>query len=61
VVPRIGALLSDGDAYRYLPASTAYLPGGATLIGMFRDAGFVDATRLLLGFGTVQLITGTRT
>ena len=26
VVPRIGALLSDGDAYRYLPKSVAYLP-----------------------------------
>ena len=26
VVPRIGALLSDGAAYRYLPKSVAYLP-----------------------------------
>ena len=26
VVPRIGALLSDRDAYRYLPKSVAYLP-----------------------------------
>ena len=26
VVPAIGALLSDGAAYRYLPKSVAYLP-----------------------------------
>ena len=26
VVPRIGALLSDGPAYRYLPRSVSYLP-----------------------------------
>ena len=26
IVPRIGALLSDGAAYRYLPKSVAYLP-----------------------------------
>ena len=26
VVPKIGALLSDGAAYRYLPKSVAYLP-----------------------------------
>ena len=61
VVPRIGALLSDGDAYRYLPASTAYLPDGAALIEMFHDAGFADTKRLLVGFGTVQLVAGTRT
>ena len=28
VVPRIGALLSDAAAYRYLPRSVAYLPPG---------------------------------
>jgi demethylmenaquinone methyltransferase/2-methoxy-6-polyprenyl-1,4-benzoquinol methylase len=60
VVPRLGALLSDGEAYRYLPASTAYLPDGDGLVGMFRDAGFVDTRRILLGFGTVQLLVGTR-
>lgn len=60
VVPLLGALLSDGEAYRYLPASTAYLPGGETLVAMFRDAGFEDARRVLLGLGAVQLLVGTR-
>ena len=31
VVPRIGARLSDGDAYRYLPRSVAYLPAPTEL------------------------------
>jgi len=60
VVPRLGALLSDGEAYRYLPASTAYLPDGSTLTAIFRNAGFPDTRRLLLGFGTVQLLVGSR-
>ena len=60
VIPRLGALLSDRDAYRYLPASTAYLPDGDTLLGIFRDAGFPDVRRILLGVGTVQLLVGTR-
>ena len=32
VVPRIGGLLSDRDAYRYLPQSVAYLPEPGPLI-----------------------------
>lgn len=60
VVPRLGALLSDGDAYRYLPASTAYLPQGEQLLAIFRAAGFRNVRRLLLGLGTVQLLVGTR-
>jgi demethylmenaquinone methyltransferase/2-methoxy-6-polyprenyl-1,4-benzoquinol methylase len=61
IVPRIGALLSDGDAYRYLPASTAYLPDGATLTAMLRAAGFADVDRRELMLGAVQLLSGTRT
>jgi len=60
VVPRIGALLSDADAYRYLPQSVAYLPDPATLVAMVRDAGFPDATRIPLSAGIAQLVTGTR-
>jgi demethylmenaquinone methyltransferase/2-methoxy-6-polyprenyl-1,4-benzoquinol methylase len=60
VVPRIGALLSDADAYRYLPKSVAYLPEPAALLGMLREAGFSDAHRVLLTGGIAQLITGTR-
>ena len=60
VVPRIGALLSDADAYRYLPRSVAYLPPPPALVAMVRDAGFPDAERRLLSAGIAQLLTGTR-
>lgn len=60
VVPRIGALLSDGDAYRYLPKSVAYLPEPEALVGMIRAAGFPDAERTLFSGGISQLLTGTR-
>jgi demethylmenaquinone methyltransferase/2-methoxy-6-polyprenyl-1,4-benzoquinol methylase len=60
VVPRIGALLSDGDAYRYLPQSVAYLPETDALLDMARDAGFTDVRRVLLSRGIAQLITASR-
>jgi len=60
VVPRIGALLSDGAAYRYLPESVAYLPESDALLDMVGVAGFTDVQRTLLSAGIAQLITGTR-
>ncbi len=60
IVPRIGAALGDAEAYRYLPASTAYLPEPEEMLAMLRRAGFVDLDRTTLMLGAVQLITGTR-
>jgi demethylmenaquinone methyltransferase/2-methoxy-6-polyprenyl-1,4-benzoquinol methylase len=60
VVPLIGGLLSDSEAYRYLPASTAYLPAPAALLATLRAAGFRDAHRISLAMGAVQLLVGTR-
>ena len=60
VVPRLGALLSDGAAYRYLPRSVAYLPCFATLAGILADAGFTDISQHLLNGGIVQCVTATR-
>lgn len=60
IVPRIGALLSDGPAYRYLPRSIAYLPDRATLTSMLVAAGFSDASHTQLSGGLTQLLTGTR-
>jgi demethylmenaquinone methyltransferase/2-methoxy-6-polyprenyl-1,4-benzoquinol methylase len=60
VVPKIGALLSDAAAYRYLPKSVAYLPGPAAMTDMLRDAGFGDARHRLLSGGLTQQLTGTR-
>ena len=60
VVPRVGGLLSDAAAYRYLPKSVAYLPDSATLAAMIADAGFADVERHLLHAGIAQLICATR-
>ena len=60
VVPRIGALLSDGAAYRYLPKSVAYLPPPEEMVDALRAAGFPDAAHRQLSGGLTQLLTGTR-
>jgi demethylmenaquinone methyltransferase/2-methoxy-6-polyprenyl-1,4-benzoquinol methylase len=60
LVPRIGAWLSDAQAYRYLPESTAFLPEHAILQEKLLRAGF-DApekkTRLL---GAIQALRARR-
>lgn len=61
VVPVIGGLLSDREAYGYLPRSMGYLPDPDLMIAMLRGAGFGDAERTQLSGGIVQLLTGTRT
>ena len=60
VVPRLGALLSDRDAYRYLPESVAYLPDPPVLLQQLAAAGFDQVARRLLSGGITQLITATR-
>lgn len=60
VVPRLGGLLSDPEAYRYLPRSTAYLPGPDDLRAMLGDAGFSGVGRQLLAGGLSQIVHATR-
>lgn len=60
MVPRLGGLLSDPAAYRYLPRSVAYLPEPDRLTAMIGEAGFDDPSRELLSVGVAQLLTGTR-
>jgi demethylmenaquinone methyltransferase/2-methoxy-6-polyprenyl-1,4-benzoquinol methylase len=60
VVPFVGGLLSDRDAYRYLPESVAYLPPPPTVMTMMAAAGFTAASRRALSGGIAQLLTGTR-
>lgn len=59
-VPVLGGLISDADAYRYLPRSTAYLPPEPALRRLFAEAGFATVGRRLLHGGLSQLITATR-
>jgi demethylmenaquinone methyltransferase / 2-methoxy-6-polyprenyl-1,4-benzoquinol methylase len=60
IVPLIGGALSDGDAYRYLPRSTAYLPEPERLLSMVREAGFGEVERFSLAGGAAQLLVATR-
>ncbi|HZX55077.1 MAG TPA: ubiquinone/menaquinone biosynthesis methyltransferase [Ilumatobacteraceae bacterium] len=60
VVPKIGSLLSDGAAYRYLPKSVAYLPSAEQMLTDLRSAGFADASHHQLSGGITQLLLGTR-
>lgn len=60
VVPLIGGALSDRDAYRYLPRSTAYLPPRDTMLEMLRRRGFLRVRAKDLTGGLAQLLTGTR-
>ncbi len=60
LVPRIGALLSDGTAYRYLPESVAYLPSSDEIADLLDRAGFVSVAIRQLAGGATQLVCGTR-
>jgi demethylmenaquinone methyltransferase/2-methoxy-6-polyprenyl-1,4-benzoquinol methylase len=60
VVPIVGGLLSDRDAYKYLPKSTAYLPDAPTLASMLRDAGFVAVNHRLIMKGLSQRLIATK-
>lgn len=60
MVPMIGGLLSDREAYAYLPKSMAYLPPVAEMVTAVQDAGFPDAERVPLSGGIAQVLAGTR-
>ena len=60
IVPRIGGLLSDPAAYRYLPKSVAYLPEPEVLVRWLSEAGFTDVQHRGLSGGITQLLTATR-
>lgn len=60
VVPIVGGLLSDRDAYAYLPKSVAYLPQPEEMLRMIAEAGFPSARRIQLAGGITQLLVGRR-
>jgi len=60
VVPLLGAMLSDGAAYRYLPRSIAYLPSFPEFAAMLTDAGFDDVRHHPLSGCIAQCVTATR-
>jgi demethylmenaquinone methyltransferase/2-methoxy-6-polyprenyl-1,4-benzoquinol methylase len=69
VVPFVGGLVAARSgaprarasaAYRYLPASVAYLPPAPELLALISAAGFSAVEREPLSGGIAQLLTGTR-
>jgi demethylmenaquinone methyltransferase/2-methoxy-6-polyprenyl-1,4-benzoquinol methylase len=60
VVPWVGRLLADRDAYSYLPSSAAYLPDEAGLRGVLAAAGFADVRKRRFAGGAVQILFARR-
>jgi demethylmenaquinone methyltransferase/2-methoxy-6-polyprenyl-1,4-benzoquinol methylase len=61
VVPFIGSVLSDRDAYQYLPASTAYLPSASEILTMLNRSGFSAVNNRRVMGGLSQQFLATRT
>jgi demethylmenaquinone methyltransferase/2-methoxy-6-polyprenyl-1,4-benzoquinol methylase len=59
-VPVIGGILSDKQAYRYLPASTVYLPEAEEIRSSLVTRGFSGVNHHELSGGLSQLFTATR-
>ena len=59
-VPFIGSTLSDGDAYRYLPRSLAYLPPPGEVGKLLEQAGFTAVEHEMLSGGICQMYVATR-
>ena len=60
-VPLLGGLVSgDRAAYRYLPASAAYLPSQDDLVRALKDAGFRKIRKRSPMFGAIQSIDAVR-
>ncbi len=60
VVPRLGAVLSDREAYDYLPRSVAYLPPAPVLRRLLTEAGYSGVGIRPLAGGLSQLLFATR-
>ena len=60
LVPLVGGLLSDKEAYNYLPRSTAYLPPTERLIEMLETAGFTGVAVKTFAMGAAQALSATR-
>ena len=57
VIPFVGALISDRDAYRYLPQSTVYLPPAEEIFALLGKSGFEQISKHRLMLGAAQILT----
>lgn len=60
IVPRLGRLAGDPDAYSYLPNSVRRFPGPHELAATMARAGLVDVRYILTAGGIIALHVGTR-
>ena len=60
LVPALGRLTGDPEAYTYLPSSVKRFPGPAELAGHLAEAGLVDVRWVLTAGGIIALHSGTR-
>lgn len=60
ILPRIGALLSNASAYRYLPSSVERFPRPPRMLQMIHAAGFRQATWTSYTFGVAGLYRATK-
>lgn len=58
ILPKVGALFSRSDAYRYLPESVEHFPSRSRIRKMMEDAGFAHISITGMNGGTVTLIQG---
>ena len=60
ILPRLGGLLSNAEAYSYLPESVARFPRSPRMLSLIRAAGFQDATWTSYTFGIAGLYRATK-
>ncbi len=58
VLPRLGALISRADAYRYLPESVEYFPSRREICHLMVDSNFKKAEVYDLTFGVCSIFIG---
>ncbi len=59
VVPLIGRVAGDADAYAYLPSSVRRFPDARTLAGLMAGLGLVEVRYVLTAGGIIALHSGT--
>ena len=60
ILPRIGALITGSDAYRYLPQSILAFHSREELKAIMEDAGMTDVRTYDLNFGAVCIHMGVK-
>jgi demethylmenaquinone methyltransferase/2-methoxy-6-polyprenyl-1,4-benzoquinol methylase len=60
IVPALGKVAGDAQAYEYLPASVRRFPGPEALAGVLWDAGLREVGYILTAGGIIALHSGTR-